>query len=205
MPYPKNRSQLPTNLSANLSGNSSGNSSGNGSGNNRNLNPALLAPSAESNPHKPRTTSGSGMPKPPSSAATSAAVSTAAAVGVPPTKQQPIHRSGTAMHPLRFTPLPVLALATDPAAWAALHAQDWLGTIAEDRARLAQMDFRLSALARVSAKPVLFGANPAPPLIVATRTTSATDQQRQLKTIDELGQRLATVEQRIEHHAAQQS
>ncbi len=143
------------------------------------------------------------MFEPPASAATSAPVSTTAAASAPPTEQHPTHRVSTAMYPPRFAPLLVLALTLGIAAWVALYAQDWQATMAADRARLAQMDVRLSALARAFAKPVPSGSNLAPPLILATQTTSSADQQHPQKTIKELEQRLASVEQRIEQHAAQ--
>ncbi len=104
-----------------------------------------------------------------------------------------------------FAPLLVLALALGMGAWGAIYAQDWLATIATDRARLAHMDMRLSALARSSAKPVPFAADPAPPLLVARQTTLTTDQQHQQKTIAELEQRLAALEQRTQQHADQLS
>lgn len=106
---------------------------------------------------------------------------------------------------MRFTPLLIAALALGMAAWAALYVQDWLATMATDRARLAQMDVRLSAFARASAKPVSIGVDPPLPLFVTRQTTLSTDRQRQQQTIDELERRLAAVEQRIEGYAAQLS
>ncbi len=195
LPAPGNRSELSTNRSRSYSSP--------GSGNNRNLNPALLVADPAADPGKLHTGNQIGICETPPAADTSAPKLAKAAARVPSDTQP---QSGTpANPPLGFAPLLVVALAVGVAAWAALYAQDWLATMASDRARLAQLDVRLSALARASAKPLFLGTHSAPPLLVAGQTPSTTDQPLQQKTIAELEQQLTALEQRLEHYAAQLS